>query len=528
MMPYAKSLAAVVILLALIFAVTASHKRRVDAVRFFSDTLTAHDVQTASRENLAPSDDSYAGNLIRAQALSLTYEQLLARRSPLLGAAGIDTEALRRGIKELARSQKSYAAAQVDPRDATAVREALYPISFLQKIADLEDARRAFIASGSERDARVYRRLLRETADSGLRAAKTLQSAIDAHAGDKNFVFPGIGGTITRKSFFTSLKTLTARFESIAEEVHDREQCLRGAVAECRPIDIDLSLPEAPAQTKATAFTYVPFPPWAASATPSFVVLQHSACLGTQDAPYVFAFLSGDFTSRAPFIFRGDIFYAPTAGAKGESMQYLRENLGIEYSVVNPLEFYLCPDVAEDLGIAAAVHATTEFGRAHDGYATTSRARLLAESSAQERLARAYIRQLVEEVRNRPDYPHLASLEDLLNRWKERTAKMEMLVGWIAEVNLRDAQLASQGVPYDLDASSLFLTHSAFPSLFLTQSDMRDIPSINIRDASYTATLPGNITTYTRLRRTENVEKIRKDTRAFLEFEGLLKPTSSD
>ncbi len=523
-------LSAALLLCLILTIVSASGAQARKAVPFFSSALSKETarakVAIQASEYEVRGGDAFLGGkrvegYLRFRALSLAYEQLLAKRSPIFGISGTDTSRLRKSTGDLAHARDEYARAQTNKEDAAAVREALYPIAFLEKVADLEDARRAFVASGSEQDARAYRSLLRETAAEGLESARALRSAVTERAGEKSFVFLGIGGAISKDSLLASLDALVLRFETIEREIGDRAQCLRGAIERCRENDVALSVPNESSREPARSFAHVPFASWTTGTVPAFVLLDESACVRTERAPYVFAFLSGSVASRAPFVFRGNIFYAPTADSEGETMKYLRETLGMKYSIVNPLEFYLCPEIGADLGVAAAVQAAADFASEHAGYATPSRGRLLAGPGSQETLARSYLRDAAQEVRGENDGSILADFEELLNLWKERAAKTDMLVSWIAEVNLQDIRLASQGVPYDLDARTLFLTRTAFPSLFLTQSDVREAPPVLVRDASREASLPEGITTYWRLIATEDPGRIRADTRAFLEFEGI-------
>lgn len=52
-------------------------------------------------------------------------------------------------------------------------------------------------------------------------------------------------------------------------------------------------------------------------------------------------------------------------------MQYLHKTLGMKYSLVNPIQSYICPDSLTDIGRAYALLATIRFAREHTDYAET-------------------------------------------------------------------------------------------------------------------------------------------------------------
>ena len=114
----------------------------------------------------------------------------------------------------------------------------------------------------------------------------------------------------------------------------------------------------------------------------------------------------------------------------------------------------------------------------------------------------------------------------VLNMWRERNGGLDVLVSLIVSVNNQDMKLSARGVPFDLSARTLFLTHSAFPSLFLALSPRTGVSPITLRETTSTdaSSIRADVIPYTELVRTVPREKIVHDFEAFLSFEEISVP----
>lgn len=473
------------------------------------------------------STNKHLSDFGRYRVLRLAYALALARRAPLFGITGVNPQELTAAVQELSAVQGTLADKQQTPRDALLVREALYPTDFLGDLASLERARLAFVASGSDLDATLYDTALDRTVFDGTLDAIRFRYAFEKEASTDQFRFPTLGGTISRTTLLDSTTVTNSRFVEDIQLLFQRERCLSGKTQWCQQAEIDLS-PPAESDDVIPPATHISqrTDPGAGHAGDVYITLSESACVGATPQPYVFTYGNPEGISRMPLWYSGDSFFAPTQGAQGTTMKYLHEQLGIDYSLVNPMEFYICPDVLSDIGSAYAVLATVHFAQAHPGYAEAARASLFSGPVFKEPDAVNYTREAAAEItaKKLPESdPAQSDMEDLLNMWNERSAGLDMLVSTMVQVDRQDIGLHAQGVPFTIDARTLFLTHSAFPSLFITQNRSAGTSRLSLREtnADDLAALYSHMIPYAVLVKTVPREKILHDLSAFLSFEGI-------
>ena len=494
-----------------------------------SESVSVGGIEYEVNDGVISSANKSLSAFNRYRVLRLAYELALVRRAPLFGIAGVDPQELTTAVQQLSVAQGALADAQVSPRDALLVRQALYPVDFLNDLASLEHSRLAFIASGSDLDATRYEIALKKTIFDGISNAKRFRDAFNEEAGTDQFKFPTLGGTISRATLFNSIAVMNSRFIASVALLQEREHCLSGNTSSCRPQELDLTSPE---NDRVDVNATSPAPQ---STLPSDqggttnLLLSQSSCLGMLPGPYVFSYGNPSGTHRMPLWFSGDSFFTPTAGIAGATMQYLRQQQHIEYSLVNPLEFYICPDVLSDIGSAYALLSTVKFAQAHPEFAKMQRASLLSHAAFRETDALAYLREATAEItaEKLPESDAAQSgLENLLNLWREQSAGLDMLVSTMAQVDKQDAGLHAQGVPFDVSAKTLFLTHSAFPSLMLTQNLSAGTSTISLREADAVdfALLSLHMIPYSTLLKTVPREQLTHDLNTFLSFEGIAAP----
>ncbi|OGG56908.1 hypothetical protein A3D71_00275 [Candidatus Kaiserbacteria bacterium RIFCSPHIGHO2_02_FULL_55_20] len=507
------------------------------AALFFSSTLRENNiVETVFVEGVRyevvdgtiVSEHWRPSSFDRYRALRVAYALALAKRSPLLGISGVDPDSLEKSVSELASSTRALADVQKDPRDVALVRDSLYPLDFLNKLASQERVRQRFISSGSNADERGYELSIKKTIDAGQADAERFARSLKEEAGDASFRFATLGGMITRDTLLSSARTVVLRFKELNGLAHTRERCLDGIISLCDIRDVIRTVPE-PVEPIGDA----PFVTLRTGADLDLAknnvrpVLSKSVCLAEEPGPYVFAYGNPRGVSLMPLRYIRELYFRPTEHF-GSAMQYMRNELRIDYAPVNPIEFYQCPDVLSDIGGVYAILGTVRFAQSHP-YAPEERTRLLSSTTYRDSDAIAYLRAAATEVNSDGFAGSDATLKDLetvLNMWRERNGGLDALVSLIVSVNNQDMKLSARGVPFDLRAHTLILTHSAFPSLFLALSPRTGVSPITLRETTATdaTAIHADVIPYTELARTVPREKIVHDLDAFLLFEGIKIP----
>ena len=507
------------------------------AAVFFSSTLRENNIiETVSVEGArykvadgtVVSEHGRPSSFDRYRALRVAYALTLAKRSPLLGISGVDPDSLEKSVSELARSTRALADMQKDPRDVALVRDSLYPLDFLNKLASHERARQRFISSGSNADEYGYELSIQKTIHAGQADAERFARNLREEVGDASFRFATLGGMITRDTLLSSAQTVVLRFNELEELARARERCLDGTVSLCDIRDVMRTVPEPVEPIGDT-----PFITLRAGTDPDLSknnvrpVLSTSVCLAEEPGPYVFVYGNPRGVSRMPLRYIRELYFRP-AGQFESTMQYMRNELDIDYAPVNPIEFYQCPDVLSDIGGAYAVLETVRFAQSHP-YAPEERTRLLSSATFRDSDAIAYLRAAAAEMSIEDPVGFDAAEKELgavLNMWRERNGGLDVLVSLIVSVNNQDMKLSARGVPFDLSARTLFLTHSAFPSLFLALSPRTGVSPITLRETTSTdaSSIRADVIPYTELVRTVPREKIVHDFEAFLSFEEISVP----
>ena len=175
-----------------------------------------------------------------------------------------------------------------------------------------------------------------------------------------------------------------------------------------------------------------------------------------------------------------------------------------------------------------ATKATQNFANRYPSLAISARNQLLKNPQiVYETDVISYIQSASEELRGRKDLaaPVMKNeLNNLILMFHEKSAGLEFLVRDIVRVNSNDLRLKKSGIPFDISARTLFLTRSAFPSLFLSQNPRAGAISAGIRvqNDEDRARFFSKIERYSFLRTTTSREKIVHDIHAYLKMENLL------
>lgn len=218
----------------------------------------------------------------------------------------------------------------------------------------------------------------------------------------------------------------------------------------------------------------------------------------------------------------GNIIFSPTENAQAAMLHYLAKEYDINFARVNPMTFYVCPDMSTDLARASAVRASAAFAERHPEIARTYRTHLLSTSDEwYESDAHAFMREALREVLARKDsVGELNELEEIVLLWNGASAGLDLVVANIARTTQRNLDTYSEGAPHDLSAQTQFLTHAAFPTLLLAQDTSKEMLRITPEVRSTSNRILSTLVTYTDMRYEERRDRIIHDLREFLVHEG--------
>lgn len=429
----------------------------------------------------------------RSRALALAYEKALARRAPLFHSAGADLGAFDVAISSLESSATTFASLQ----DSTEEKErvgTLFPIRFLRAYADLERARRAFIASGSDHDSIAYRAAFSRTIDEFHDALGTFEKNFEASVPASRKPFVSGTKIIERPTVLASIPLLL-RSTSETEHLFDmRIRCIGGNIAACSTQDLAvprLSLRESSydfAQAIA-AQRSVDRARSAIGLRPSTefktLALNKSSCvLPGWDVPPFFAFSLRSEDFHAVRYYRpnliSDLFLLRDRSDEEIPFFEAFDERGLRYIPVAPLAYYKCMELDADLGALYALRAVSELatGTPLSGQATGElRTELVALEEAlsapivREYDAAAYLtaaRPLIEIAGTSSTTKD--TIIDLTLAMRDRsagTAATALDAAYLSELTLA---LRTEGIPTDLSSAYLFSARSGFPAFYQTHN----------------------------------------------------------
>ncbi len=512
------------------------------AIGFFSSELRdahAHESVIIRSKTYSVVDGGVTGCGIwptcHLRVLETAYARELALRSPIFGISGVDPRLLNANTDKLKKATAMLADAQSDPTDAELVRTSLYPIAFLRTLATLEESRQSFVATGSDEDGTRYEAALEETAAQGQKDASGLQSAF-VHYATTSVQFSMFGGTITTATLISSLGAIEKRMRETRDSVQRRIACVHGAPLSCSRGALEISLlPVANPQSEnakqgadnareVRSILEEAYPP-TFKQTRIQVSLASSTCVSMLEGPYYFLAVKPQYAENTrPLQFINVIMSAPTINNAVPIVSYFHNRYGATLVPTNPMAFYICPDIGIDLGTIRAVIATTELAKKCPRFAPQERAVFLSSQDLDERIARQYLRAVLNEVTatKEASESELNDTISVLNMFYERSGGLDHLVGEIATIDAGDAQARRNGVPFDVSAKTLFLTHTAFPSLFLGGNNSAGTTQLNLRNRdqkNFAGLIAYYNLRYSSIRATIPRKQIIHDLRAFAAFE---------
>ncbi len=479
----------------------------------------------------------------KLKIVTRAYAVATARHNPIFGIAGTDPKALFVAVEELSRTQKEFADAQTHAPDTTAVASALYPIRFLSSLAHLEESRLRFIKSGSDTDFARYQRSLETTLNAAAKDINTFEVIMDEVTERNARPIVGFGGTMATTSIHQEIASIRTSISKNRARFVERRVCIvESRFPSCDPaselyIPVPNPLPTTPngvseqrvlpALTKEIESLFSEANGRPKYADDTFVTLDSSVCLAATPGPHDFLIWRRSPDGRTTFDikYRGDLFLYETRAGQTENMTTYAFAQGISFFHLNPTMYYMCPEIQADRGTAYAITETARFAKAHPHIAPQEQERIVRDLfHLEEADAINYLRAAVlgasadTSTEERRVLAHLALL------FNERSAGLEYLVSDMVDIHRTDLRLRAKGAPIDLQSDTLFLTHTAFPSLFLAHQPTEGDTGTRLRTQQYDdqRRLFSRIKRYSDLRLSVPHEKIVADIHAFLKMEGML------
>lgn len=471
----------------------------------------------------------------KLQVVQTAYALALVTYSPVMNLSGTHTEELQQSLSLLEKTVQKIADIQQTPNEAKLVHN-LYPIAYLSALAKLETARQTFINSGKDTDETAYFSVLDRAISTGTSdLAAFSQSFDDLLNGSGKKRFAGLGGTITTVQLRKALLDIQQGLQKTAEKARAQKLCVAGSVFSCAKLTLDVPTsmtpegdtgnvsPQLLAQVTDTRSLLADARKNPRLETTQVIALSSSTCTALLQGPYLYVSpnLSTPNTSVSPQ-FMNDLFFEATKDKNGKTVGYLRDSLGISYLYLNPSTFYICPDSGKDIARTSTTEAVVTFADQHPDIAQSARAALTNSTNiVYEKDAVHYVNEALKSTPKNLRSPEYLSLLALYQRYANNSASLERVVAQINAIDAQDLTIFKNGIPFTLDAKSLFLTHSAFPSLFQLYNrsfGAAGVPIREINDADTTQTL-SELVPYSALIRTIPRIKVLHDLEAFLNFE---------
>ncbi len=420
-------------------------------------------------------DGGYVARPIATRALTLAYEKSVAERAPLIALAGTDPAVFDIAVQDLDETLASLAALQDAPRMRTLVRDALYPLDFLKRAGELEASRLAFISSGSDIDAKLYRAV-------SIRAVDAFQSDLKKFERAFTEVVPTDAPPYIMVNKYSDYKTVMSVLDELRRGIDESERrlnararCFNGFFRACHESDIDaprLEIPDLPVPVSSTLLEYVrskfsrpPLSLKLEDMDPAHAVLfqlTDPGCTLWGDEAQLYTMRTAhlnNVTYRNPIMLTADRLVNATRQRNIPFFRFFDER-GVTYITSSPFVYYECVYNARDLGKLLAMD-TIVAASAQDTMATGERRGL-----AQRFAART---QPITE-RDTTRYAELVAYEgkfDLALAVQNRSAGYDSQLLNISGLEKTNARLYSWGLPVGLTAVDLFYTRNALAALLM-------------------------------------------------------------
>ena len=367
---------------------------------------------------------------------------------------------------------------------------------------------------------------------TGERDAQRLQDALTTVLIDDGRLYASIGHTFRIRDMHTTIDTLHKAFAPKNREYEQLLACIYDSTAPCAAIkplsptsaDLSRGVSTPPPSVIALESFFTSVNNRQAREHEYFVALQKSACLPNEAPPLYFAVwkMLPDGVPTFSIKYRNELFFSPIGTSTEESLaRYMAHSSSTAYLHLNPTMFYMCPDIAHDLGRAHILDSIVSFAQTHPTIAPLARAQLLAHSTLiDEAVAYQYL--AAADAATVSEDPSHAALQELLLEAHTLSGGLDALISEITRITSRQARFRESGIPGVSNARTLFLTRSAFPSLFLIHNPLSvAIPSYTTPYTESTLAISAkNILRYSALIQTVSKEKLAADLFTVLSIEG--------
>lgn len=426
-------------------------------------------------------------------ALRLAYAKALARRSPLIALAGTDPDALLAAVTGLKTTSDELANIQEKKADADLVRSSLYPIAFLSAAAKLEQARIAFLSSGSDLDEKAYAAAQYDavsTFDRDLaRYRRAFEQSVPADARE----YLQVASIINRAGVLKVMQALAEGMGGTKRQMQMRTLCTAGLVATCRQTDIEIPpLPqkkysEVPSDSLRLAMEVRSIFAEAGNNRETnsqpLILLSDSACATRIPSAPLFISDRNSVPDRPGKVaivkFVGDIRFLESETLRAVPFfKFLADN-DVRYVSSSPLTHYMCSSSGRDIGTVLAVRAVGAFAQRailHE-YAEGVDAKRLSELEEalsagspviKESDALAYLA-AAEDLAMAGALPReeAYAVDELSLAIRNATAGYDVAVDMLSGIEDTNMRIFARDVPVDISLPYLFFFRSALELLFM-------------------------------------------------------------
>lgn len=454
-------------------------------------TLDGQIYEIANGQVMSETREEHGHLAFRASIIA--YQKAAASRAPVLALPGVDLEYMRKALAELETASKELVIKNQGSGLHAEELGHLYPIKFLLSLADTEEARRAFIQTGSDRDALKYRLQEISTAREYIAAIRDFKKAFSSAVPEESSQFMTETRIVTRSDTLKLLEEIERSALEIQHQSWGSLMCGIGHFQGCRTdglaLDrIDVHAPDSsPASDLSDIRRILDDTFLNMNNVPTrTVTLADSSCIDS-GKPQTF-WLVPDYAPgayAAPMIYAGDIRFVD--GFAFPSVPFFKAyaERNVRYVLSTPLLHYQCMGVGNDLArihtVAFIAQIASEarlssFAKKHRTEFASLESRLSDPESITESDALEYLQLALDEIKlGNMSSPVGDKILDAYLRTRRQSGGIEYLIRYIAHIESSNVRLAEQGMPIEFDPEFLFMTRSAFPSfLFVTRSMLDD------------------------------------------------------
>lgn len=413
-------------------------------------------------------------------ALRIAYAREIAIRSPILDMEGTDPSRLSEAADELAKVSEGLAKLQKSPRDKALVKRALYPTAFLHALAELERARKKFIASGRDVDEAAYAAQLKKTIRVGQENLGAFERAYTLAVDSESTRYATLGGIVTKESSLAALREIGLGFDRVSKRAYAREQCMQGELSKCNAQDLAIQQPraitmrvptEVPALVRQVLALHVDAGLSHYKDVP-IVALSRSACINSFTPPYYFGVQTYPQSTDYPRVrFVGDFMFYPITRSDAAPLDPFSTR-GASYLPYMATAYYSCPEGARDTARVRVVIFLSKLAFAETRSIlranTPENAYIASEADAS--------RYLIEMLPSAFDPVHGDDrwtqnvVRNVYLMWKDNSAWFDAIVEEIAVFGKTELRMKEAGIPIDTSMSFLFSSRSGFYDLFLAHN----------------------------------------------------------